>query len=98
MITITEQAKVEIAKIGKGLKILVIPGGCAGFEYLFEYINLDEITDKIILLDQIFTDSASQPFLQEVEIDFVDEFGRQEFVIKNKNAKSGCSCGNSFIL
>lgn len=81
-------------------RVLVSGGGCAGFEYHF---SLDEIKreDDRIIKDkgvQIVIDEASLPFLEGVEIDYVEELIGSTFRIKNPNASSACGCGNSFSV
>jgi len=46
----------------------------------------------------IAVDEASLPFLEGVEIDYVEELIGSSFRIKNPNAGSACGCGNSFSI
>jgi iron-sulfur cluster insertion protein len=93
-VIITENAKSEILKRAKFLKILVELGGCAGFQYNLEYTN--DTSDYKIVEDIILTDEASLELISEIELDFVQQLEYNEFIIKNPKAKSGCGCGNSF--
>lgn len=81
-------------------RIMVSGGGCAGFQYSF---SLDEIfrEDDHVFQDKgvfLVIDEASLPFLEGVEIDYVEELIGASFQIKNPNASSSCGCGNSFSL
>lgn len=91
---VSSNAREEILRNAKFLKITAQMGGCAGFQYNLEYVN--EITDEIMLLDCILTDEVSGPLIEEIELDFINELGCKEFVIKNAKAKNSCGCGNSF--
>ena len=81
-------------------RIMVSGGGCAGFQYSF---SLDDVSrdDDHIFQDKgvtIVIDEASIPFLEGVEIDYVEELIGASFQVKNPNASSSCGCGNSFSL
>jgi len=73
-------------------------GGCSGFQYQFSLetaINTDDI-----LVEKagtgLLVDSVSLPFLENCEIDFVEDLSGAGFQIRNPNAQSSCGCGNSF--
>jgi len=91
---VTDCAKTEIQKHAKFLKIIAVPGGCAGFKYELSYCS-DATNDDVILHECVLTDEASYQFIEGITIDFIDEIGHREFVLKNP-AKKGCGCGNSF--
>jgi len=93
---VTENARKEIFSNAKFLKITIELGGCAGLRYNLEYVNED--SGFITLGDCLVTDEDSLPFLGHIELDFKNELGYQEFVIKNPIAKSNCGCGNSFSM
>jgi iron-sulfur cluster insertion protein len=81
-------------------RIMVSGGGCAGFQYSF---SLDDVVreDDHIFEDNgvtIAIDETSWPFLEGVEIDYVEELIGASFQVKNPNASSSCGCGNSFSL
>lgn len=92
---ITENAKKEILKNAKFLKIIAEPGGCAGIQYSLVYKN--ECDDEQIVEECILTDEISQQFLANTTLDFVEEPGCREFVITNP-AHSTCGCGKSFSI
>lgn len=91
---LTENAQKEILANAKFLKITVEMGGCAGLQYNLEYTNENE--GLVTLGNCVVTDVASLEFLDQIELDFTEELGYKEFLIKNPVAKSGCGCGNSF--
>jgi len=48
---------------------------------------------------QLVVDEVSLSFLEECEIDYVEEMIRSSFqVVKNKLADSKCGCGSSFSV
>ena len=80
------------------LRVFVSGGGCSGFQYGFtfeETINEDDTKvekDNVILL----VDPMSLQYLTGAEIDYQDNVQGSQFVIKNPNATTTCSCGSSF--
>ena len=80
------------------LRVLVVSGGCSGFQYGFtfdEIVNEDDTTmDKNGV--QLLVDSMSYQYLVGAEIDYKDDLEGAQFVIKNPNATTTCGCGSSF--
>ena len=80
------------------VRLSVLGGGCSGFQYKFSletHINAD---DKIIEKSGagLLVDTTSLPFLENCEVDFVEDLAGAGFQIRNPNAQSSCGCGNSF--
>ncbi|RYE05902.1 MAG: iron-sulfur cluster assembly accessory protein [Rickettsiaceae bacterium] len=82
------------------LRISVDGGGCGGFSYKYEFVNTVSADDYIKEIDNIkvIIDSISQQFLDNCQIDFVEELGSSRFEINNPNATASCGCGNSFAI
>jgi iron-sulfur cluster insertion protein len=104
-LTLTEAAASKIKellqkenKADHGLRIKVIPGGCAGFQYSFSFDNTQADDDNILDKHgvQVYVDNNSLELLNKASIDFVDNLNESGFKIENPNAKSGCGCGKSF--
>ncbi len=107
MITITERAAskvMEIAKeeelLGQGLRLRVLGGGCAGFQYdlYFEDKPTDmdeEFEDRGI---KLYVDPLSYQYLDGTEIDYVESLHGAGFKFGNPNVKSTCGCGSSFSV
>lgn len=80
------------------LRVFVSGGGCSGFQYGFtfdEVINDDDTAmekNGVTLL----IDPMSFQYLVGAEIDYRDDIGGAQFVIKNPNAVTTCGCGSSF--
>ncbi len=104
-LTLTEAAASKIKellqkenKADHGLRIRVIPGGCAGFQYSFSFDNNKADNDNILDKHgvQVYVDNDSLELLNKANIDFVDNLNESGFKIENPNAKGGCGCGKSF--
>ena len=80
------------------LRVKVSGGGCAGYQYGFDFehtISEDDIVfgdDKV----KVVIDSVSMDLLGGSQIDFVDDMVGASFQINNPNATASCGCGTSF--
>lgn len=109
-IILTDKAGKQIANIIQGknsqhpenavLRIAVVGGGCSGFQYTFDVTAL--ITDQDLILEnqngRVAIDPVSCMYLENSEIDFVDDIIGQSFKINNPNAIASCGCGTSFAV
>lgn len=106
MITVTDSAVKQLQALmqehaedaaGKGLRIFVESGGCAGLQY---GMNLDTSKegDQVIERDgvKVIIDAESAGYLQGSVIDYADGLAGAGFKINNPNAKRSCGCGTSF--
>ena len=82
------------------LRVAVEGGGCSGFQYKFDLVDVVEADDLKVEHDgaAAVVDIVSLALLNGSEIDFADELAAAEFRIKNPNAKSSCGCGVSFSI
>jgi iron-sulfur cluster insertion protein len=82
------------------LRVAVEGGGCSGFQYQFDLVDVAEADDLKIERDgaAALVDIVSLALLSGSEIDFVDELAGAEFRVRNPNAKSSCGCGVSFSI
>jgi iron-sulfur cluster assembly protein len=82
---------------GKGLRIFVEKGGCAGMQY---GMTLDFVQEGDEVLDQdgiqVMVDPESLGYLQGSTIDYCDDLTGTGFRIQNPNAVRSCGCGTSF--
>jgi iron-sulfur cluster assembly accessory protein len=105
-ITVSERAARRIGEIlkvegdGAMLRISVEGGGCSGFQYKFDIDRARTDDDLVIEQDSavVLVDSASQPFLEGSEVDFVDDLIGASFRVNNPNATASCGCGTSFSV
>ena len=104
-IEITKNAQVHIASVlekdeAKFFRITVLGGGCAGFQYKFDFDNSKKNDDVIIKTAKInvLIDSTSLNFIKGSKIDYVRELIGSSFKITNPKAASSCGCGTSFSI
>ena len=104
-IEITSNAQEHIASILKKdsasyFRITVLGGGCAGFQYKFDFENLKNDDDILIEEDKVkvLIDTTSMELIQNSKIDYVNELIGSSFKITNPQASSSCGCGTSFSI
>ena len=88
----------EQAEDGSALRVIAVPGGNGGVQYMLTMEKEAQKDDDVLELDGVrfLMDSDSMPFLDEATIDYVEELTRVGFVINNPTfAGAGCACGNS---
>src|SRR5262245_493457 len=109
MINVTEVAASKINellaeenKVGAGLRVFVQGGGCSGFQYGLMIEEGESSTDADQVFEsngvKLFVDPISIRYLQNAEVDFIDNLTGGGFTIKNPNAKSTCGCGSSLSV
>ena len=104
-IEITEDAQNYIASSIKKdksdyFRITVLGGGCAGFQYKFEFDNNKNDDDILFEIEKIslIIDPTSLDLIKGSKIDYVNELIGSSFKILNPQASSSCGCGTSFSL
>ena len=104
-IEITDNAQQHIATVlkkdsAKYFRITVLGGGCAGFQYKFDFENLKNDDDILIHNEKIdvIIDETSMELIQNSKIDYVHELIGSSFKITNPQASSSCGCGTSFSI
>ena len=102
-IEITESAAQHIKNLIGGsnyFRIKVSGGGCAGFQYNFEFTNNKEKDDNIFTKNnvKVIVDETSLSLINGSKIDYVNELIGSSFKIENPKAISSCGCGTSFSL
>jgi len=105
MITITDSAVKQLQSIlaeaedaaGKGLRVFVEHGGCAGLQY---GMNLDGPKEGDLIAERdgvrFFVDAESDHYLTGATLDYADGLTGAGFRIQNPNAVRSCGCGSSF--
>lgn len=81
------------------LRVYVAGGGCGGFKYGLSFDNkVDVLNDYQIVKEgvKVVVDRESAAYLEGTEVDYVDSLQGSGFTFSNPNAKSTCSCGQSF--
>jgi iron-sulfur cluster assembly accessory protein len=107
MVTLTEAAATRIKEIldndpqsaGKALRLFVQGGGCAGFQYSFDFDDKQE-DDTVVAHDgfDIVIDPMSSVYLMGVGIDYTEDLNGAGFKFTNPNSSGSCGCGKSFAV
>lgn len=83
------------------LRIIVEGGGCAGFQYKYNFVK-DAITEDDLFIEQdgakVLIDNISLELIKGSMLDFTEDLSGSYFKMKNPLAASGCGCGNSFSV
>jgi iron-sulfur cluster insertion protein len=81
-------------------RIAVSGGGCSGFQYGFSFDDTKNEDDQLFEQNgvRVVVDTTSLAYLAGSQVDFVEDLVGAAFAIKNPNASSSCSCGNSFAV
>lgn len=80
------------------LRVAVVGGGCSGLQYKMDL--QDGPASRDILVEtggiRVVVDPKSALYVTGSELDFVDALQDGGFKVKNPNAATSCSCGESF--
>ncbi len=85
-------------KQGMGLRIDVMPGGCAGFQYYMDFQDKAEPGDKEFDFHgvKIFMSLMSFGFMKGSTIEFISSLESTGIKVNNPNVTKSCGCGKSF--
>ncbi len=80
------------------LRVAVVGGGCSGLQYKMDL--QDQPANRDILVEsggiKVVVDPKSALYVTGSELDYIDALQDGGFKVKNPNAASTCSCGESF--
>jgi len=80
------------------LRVAVVGGGCSGLQYKMDL--QDKPANRDILVEsagiKVVVDPKSALYVTGSELDYVDALQEGGFKVKNPNAATSCSCGESF--
>lgn len=83
---------------GGVLRVAVVGGGCSGLQYKMDL--QDAPANRDILVEtagvRVVVDPKSALYVTGSELDYVDALQDGGFKVKNPNAATSCSCGESF--
>jgi iron-sulfur cluster insertion protein len=105
MIAITPLAAEKVREISEaeglaaqGLRLRVVGGGCAGFQYDLYFEEAPTEFDERFESNgvQLFVDPLSYQYLDGTEIDYVEGAHGSGFKFGNPNVSGSCGCGSSF--
>ncbi|PHQ66801.1 MAG: FeS assembly scaffold SufA [Robiginitomaculum sp.] len=105
LVTLTDAAAGRVREIldekGQGyLRVGVTNGGCAGMEYLMEYVGEIEKFDEVVEDNgvKIVVDAKAVLFLLGSVVDYETEVLHSKFVFRNPNQTDACGCGESVTI
>ena len=80
------------------LRVAVMGGGCSGLQYKMDL--QDAPANRDILVEtggiRVVVDPKSALYVTGSELDYIDALQDGGFKVKNPNAATTCSCGESF--
>lgn len=108
LVQLTEKAAGEVKRIleekkmsaSTGLRLSLKGGGCSGMTYVLDFAEEGAPTDTELesLGVRLLVDETAVPFLQGLQIDFIDDLLNRGFKFENPNAAHSCGCGTSFSV
>ena len=104
-LNLTHAAATQIKRLTESenvpyFRVRVDGGGCSGFQYKFDFETKIQSGDLEINAYgvKILVDDLSQQFLENAELDYVEELLGSFFKVSNPNATASCGCGTSFSI
>jgi iron-sulfur cluster assembly accessory protein len=80
------------------LRVAVVGGGCSGLQYKMDL--QDNPANRDILVEsggvRVVVDPKSALYVTGSELDYIEALSDGGFKVKNPNAATSCSCGESF--
>jgi iron-sulfur cluster assembly protein len=107
LIKLTEASIGKIASLGERevgdknyLRLGISGGGCNGLSYKMRFVAEPKQGDILIRSGNVLLliDSKSALYLKGTHLDYSDALISGGFKFSNPNAKSSCSCGESFSI
>lgn len=83
---------------GGVLRVAVVGGGCSGLQYKMDLQDAPANRDFLVESAgvKVVVDPKSALYVTGSELDYVDALTDGGFKVKNPNAATSCSCGESF--
>ena len=80
------------------LRVAVLGGGCSGLQYKMDLQDAPANRDILVETQgiKVVVDPKSALYVTGSELDFIDALQDGGFKVKNPNAATSCSCGESF--
>ena len=80
------------------LRVAVVGGGCSGLQYKMDLQDGPAARDIMVETGgiRVVVDPKSALYVTGSELDYVDALQDGGFKVKNPNAATSCSCGESF--
>ncbi|MEO8428887.1 MAG: iron-sulfur cluster assembly accessory protein [Verrucomicrobiota bacterium] len=83
---------------GGVLRVAVLGGGCSGLQYKMDLQDSPANRDILVQSSgiKVVVDPKSALYVTGSELDYIEALQGGGFKVKNPNAASSCSCGESF--
>jgi len=80
------------------LRVAVVGGGCSGLQYKMDLQDAPASRDILVESSgvRVVVDPKSALYVTGSELDYIDALQEGGFKVKNPNAATSCSCGESF--
>src|SRR5436189_5955434 len=80
------------------LRVAVVGGGCSGLQYKMDLQDAPASRDILVETAgiRVVVDPKSALYVTGSELDYVEALQEGGFKVKNPNAATSCSCGESF--
>ena len=80
------------------LRVAVVGGGCSGLQYKMDLQDAPASRDFLVETGgvKVVVDPKSALYVTGSELDYVEALQDGGFKVKNPNAATSCSCGESF--
>lgn len=90
----------EHSEAGAGLRVAIKGGGCSGLSYVIDWVSHPKEKDKTFEREgaRLYVDSKSLLYISGSELHYEESLMSAGFKLRNPNAKSACSCGESFSV
>ena len=91
---------IEREQKGDYLRVKITGGGCNGLSYKMKFVGDPKRGDILVRSSGalILVDTKSALYLRGTQLDYSDKMVGGGFKFSNPNAKSSCSCGESFSI
>lgn len=93
-------ALIEREQQGDYLRVKITGGGCNGLSYKMKFVSDTKRGDILVRSAgaSVLVDTKSALYLKGTHLDYSDKMVGGGFKFSNPNAKSSCSCGESFSI
>ena len=96
---VNEIRDAEAIETNMALRLRVVGGGCAGFNYDLYFDEPTEVDRQFEVQGvKVVVDEMSLMYLVGTEIDYVEGLQGAGFKFNNPNVKTTCGCGSSFSV
>lgn len=91
---------IEREQKGDFLRVKISGGGCNGLSYKMKFVEAPKRGDILVRSAgaKVLVDTKSALYLRGTQLDYSDSMVGGGFKFSNPNAKSSCSCGESFSI